>query len=688
VTRAAPPADRPEPGGRRGRPQPPYRINRWVRGRIYGVAVLITAGLGAVAWRAYGMQIGEAERYRRMAERQHFKTIEVAAARGPIYDVQGRELAVSVDVDSVVADPRAVVDVTGTAEALSRVLGLDRADLEAKLASRRRFVWIERHVTAEQAAAIRALDLAGVDLRQEPRRYYPGRGLACSVIGFADVDGHGVEGVEASLDELLTGKSARLDALRDARGRTLLPGAAEAEPGTAVTLTLDRSIQSFTESALAEAITQTHAHAGVAIVVDVASGGVLAMADYPAWDPNDPATLARNHARNRAVTDAYEIGSGMKVFAISAALDAGVVKPTTVIDVQGGEITIGRKTIRDSNHDDELDIGGILKRSSNVGAVKVTQILGAERLHDALLRFGFGTETGIELTGERSGTIRPPQRWGKIGLATISFGYGMTATPLQVVAALAAIGNRGIYHEPRIIERVTSAAGKVVYQRRPVGRRVLAEKTAVEITDMISHVFDKGRHGGTARGVTVPGYRAGGKTGTARKVDRKSGTYSEDRYLSSFIGLAPIDQPRIAVLVLLDEPQGHDYYGGVVAAPVFAHIVSDTLRYLGVPAEVESDPPADAAEPAAAEAPPGDSLPAAGQQSAEIGDGDAGDPPGADGGVAAPDFRGLGMAAAVERAAAAGLEIEVEGSGRAASQTPPPGARVDRGRVHVVFTDE
>ncbi len=680
IERSHPP---PRPGTDAPRPAPPHRPGRWVRVRVHLVAGLITLLLAGVVWRAYGLQIADADHYRALAQRQHFKTIEVPGARGPIYDVQGRELAVSVEVDSVVADPRAVVDVTGTAGALADVLGLPAAELEAKLASRRRFVWIERHVSPPEAAAVRALDLPGIDLRAEPRRFYPGRGLACSVLGFADLDGRGVDGVEASLDELLSGKRERMDALRDARGRMLLAGSPAPEPGTSVTLTLDRSIQSFTERALAEAVTINKARAGSAVVLDVATGEVLAMANLPAWDPNDPGTLNERKARNRAVTDAYEIGSGMKVFGIAAALDAGVVRPDTWIDTEGGELRIGRKVIRDTHHDDMLDIGGILKRSSNVGAVRVAMRLGPDKLHAALRAFGFGSPTDIELPGERAGLVRPPERWGKLGLATIAFGYGMTSTPLQVTAALAAIGNHGIYHEPRIVKRVVSATGETVYEHRPAGRRVLSAATADEVNRMLGHVFDKGKQAGTARDVDVPGYRAGGKTGTARKVDPGTGTYSSDRYMSSFIGLAPLEAPRIAVLVLIDEPRGEHYYGGQVAGPAFGVIVSQTLRYLGVPAQEEPPPeddkggkPADRPEPAVEVVPdPGPEVWSELEQ------------PLADeaGGILIPDFKGMGMAKALATAAAAGIALEVEGSGRAATQSIPAGSRIRDPRVRVTF---
>jgi cell division protein FtsI (penicillin-binding protein 3) len=663
------------------RPRQTVARSRWVRLRVYIAASILGLALVAIGFKAYGIQVEDSDRYRRMAARQHLRTLEIPAPRGVLYDTRGRELAVTAFTDSVFASPHTVRDVTGTAEKLAAVLGQDLRALEDKLAQQRHFVWIERHVAPHQARAIEALKLPGVELTQEPRRYYPNRTLAGPLIGFANIDQVGLEGIERSMNDLLEGQKGELDALRDARGRVMLSDTDAGEvPGASVYLTVDRSVQFISEQVLADTLKTHEAKAGVAVVLEIGTGRVLAMASLPTYDPNRPAGAARRHARNRAITDAFEIGSPMKVFTMAAALEAGAVEPGQVFDVEKGRYRVGRKWIRDSHHDQELDLTGIIKRSSNVGAVKVAQALGADGLHDALDRYGFSHETEIELPGERTGLLRPTKRWGQIGLATASFGYGFTVTPLQVVAGFAAVAQRGIYYPPRLIRQVVDADGKVVYEHRPVGRRIIREDVAELLMPMIGAVFEKGRHGGTARHIDVVGYTAGGKTGTAHKVDPATGRYSDEMYLSSFVGVAPLDRPRIAVIVVIDEPRGDEYYGAKVAGPAFAEIVSETLRYLGVP---ENAPRADADDKG--DGSDGGDEPA---EPLEIG-------PGADAlteavlarddGVRAPDFRGMGMAEVLETARDAGIEVEVVGSGRAVSQTPEPGAPAKGATCRVRF---
>jgi cell division protein FtsI (penicillin-binding protein 3) len=317
----------------------------------------------------------------------------------------------------------------------------------------------------------------------------------------------------------------------------------------------------------------------VAVVLDVATSRVLAMASVPSSDPNGDG----RPARNRAVTDRYEAGSVMKVFSVAAALDAGVVAPDTEFDLGGGQMMIGAHPIHDVENDRYLTVAGIIKRSSNVGAAKIALKFGREHLYAALKRFGFGAKTGIELPGEQAGVLRDGAKWRDIETATIAFGYGLTVTPLQIAAALAAIGNGGIYREPRIVDEVVDGDGTVIYRGRGDEHRVITEKTATQMMAMLASVFDKGKLPGTAAKIDVPGFRCGGKTGTAHKYDAETKQYAPDRYLSSFAGLAPIDHPRLAIFVLVDEPMGGDYYGGKVAGPVFATIASEALRYLGVP---------------------------------------------------------------------------------------------------------
>ena len=564
----------------------PARIHRWVAVRMIIVGSLMTLLFAGIAVRAYGIQVEKADEFRELADRQHLAMVEIPAPRGRILDATGGALASTADVDSAYANPREVVDVGGSAQAIAEVLDVDVRELEARLASQRHFVWLKRHLTAQESRAVRALGLPGVGLTPEPRRFYPTSALAGQLLGFAGIDGVGLEGIELSMDSLLTGKVAQRASLRDASGDLLVSDpSAKAEPGATISLTIHRTIQFASERALEDAIRENQASSGVALVLEVGTGNVLAMASWPPMDPNDPVEARARGARNRCITDVYEVGSVMKVFTVAAALEAEVIEPDTLFDVEGGRYRFAGKTFQDSHHDSELTVSQIIKRSSNVGAIKIARLIGAEKLRETLVTFGFGQLVDIELPGEQPGLLRPAARWGDIGLATHSFGYGMTSTPLQVVAALAAIGNGGIYVEPRVVAEVRGADGGLVYQRKSNSRRVVTEETAANLLPMLESVFEKGRDGGTARHIDVPGFRVGGKTGTAHKVDPKTRAYSDDLYLSSFAGLAPIDDPKIAVLVMIDEPKGEHYYGARVAGPPWARIVAETLPYLGVPAQ-------------------------------------------------------------------------------------------------------
>jgi cell division protein FtsI (penicillin-binding protein 3) len=415
------------------------------------------------------------------------------------------------------------------------------------------------------------------------------------VVGLANIDGEGLDGIEYALDGLLAGARARGAAMRDARGRTMLSdGVVAAVPGATVQLTIDRTIQVIADDALAASVGANKAMSGVAVVLDVRTGAVLAMASAPGYDPNLPDP--RHGARNRAVTDAYEIGSVMKVFTVAAALDAGVTRPDEHWDVEYGSWQAPGKRITDVHHDPELTTAGIIKRSSNVGAVKIALRLGRERVHAGLARFGFGQPTGIELPGERGGTMREASTWREVELVTAAYGYGYTVTPLQIAAAMAAIGNGGQYRAPRVIAAVTRADGTVEDRPLPEPRQVISAKTAAQMVEILGSVFDGAgtKHAGTAASVWVPGWKCGGKTGTAHKYDAAIRGYSPDHYLSSFAGLAPIADPRLAIVVVVDDPSGGDYFGGKVAGPVFATIASATLRYLGIPGDAPVTPPAPA----------------------------------------------------------------------------------------------
>ncbi len=558
--------------------------------RAYLAGLVVTVGLCGVAWRAWALQVEDGDKFRVLAARQHALVVDIPAPRGEVVDAHGRPLAVSADTDSIWANPREIVDVTDTADKLAKLVGGEPAVLEAKLAGDRRFVWIDRHVAPETARKVRDAHLPGIEVAKEPRRWYPARTVAGTVIGRADIDGNGVEGIELSMNAQLQGHHGEARALRDAHGKKMFAeGFDQPDPGATVQLSLDRSIQAIADTAVAEAVTSNKAKSGVAVVLEVGTGRVLAMASYPTFDPNSGE--AHPGARNRPVTDSFEAGSVMKMFSVAAALDAGIVSPDTEFDVRMGEMIIGRHAIHDVEHDKYLTVAGIVKRSSNVGAAQIALRLGRDRLYAALKRFGFGSRTGIELPGEQPGMLRDGSTWRDVETATISYGMGLTVTPLQVAAAVAAIGDNGHYTTPRIVDQIVDSDGTTLFRAAPDHRDIMSEKTAAQMRAILASVFEGGKLGGTAHDLVVPGFKCGGKTGTAHKYDPETHHYS-DRYLSSFAGLAPIDHPKIVVVVMIDEPSGGDYYGGKVAGPVFATVASQTLRYLGVPGEKMPQPPA------------------------------------------------------------------------------------------------
>ena len=588
-------------------------VPRGARIRAYLAGAVVTAGLCGVAWRAWALQVTDGDRYRALADKQHALTVAIPAPRGDIIDAQRRPLAVSAAADSIWANPREIRDVTDTADKLAKLLGDSAMALEAKLGGGRRFVWLDRHVAPDLARAVRDAKLPGIEVTQEPRRWYPGRAIGGPVIGRSDVDGNGLDGIELAMNAQLVGHKGAGRALRDARGKRMFAdGLEQPEPGATVQLSLDSSVQASAETALAEAVRRNKARSGVAVVIEIGSGRVLAMASAPSYDPNGPAqavppappvataedtgTVARDsgehvarsaasHSRNRAVTDAYEAGSVMKIFSVAAALDDGLVTPDTEFDVGHGHMVIGGRPINDVEADSSLTVSGIIKRSSNVGAAKIALRFGAAKLYAALRRFGFGARTGIELPGETPGMLRKGETWRDIELATMSYGYGLAVTPLQVAAAVAAFGNHGVYREPRIVDRVIDADGTLLYQAAPAERQVVSDKTAAAILRMMASVFEGGKQKGTASTIVVPGFRCAGKTGTARRFDPETKQYEPGHYLSTFAGLAPLDHPRLAIFVVIDDPVDGDYFGAKVAGPVFAAVAGDALRYLGVPGE-------------------------------------------------------------------------------------------------------
>ncbi len=556
-------------------------VGRWTRVRIIGCGIVFAMLFGAVARRAYRLQVGdESERLRALAEEQYLREIELPPRRGRILDHNGAELASTADVDSIYCNPRRLPDPKDAAQKLAKVLGLDRKDLAHKLGQKKFFAWVKRRVTPDEVEAVKALGFPGMAFVREPRRFYPNRMLAATVMGHAGTDGRGLDGVELAFDKHLRGQVSSVQGVRDALGRDLfVDGMGETGNGAGsdVVLTIDRYLTFVTERAIAEAQTRHRAKGVIAIVMDPRTGDLLAMASVPSYNPNDPGGAGERGARNRAITDAFEPGSTMKTFTIAAALDAGAVRPEDRFDCMMGKMLVGKYTIHDTHPHGALTVAEIFKFSSNIGVTRIARRLGRERLANALAQFGFGHKTGVGLPGEQSGVLRSIDKWGEIGFANVSFGQGLTATPLQITAGLAAVAAGGVYHPPRIVARIVQADGTFEAVKDRPAVRVISEKAARQMAEIMVGVTEKG---GTARAAAIDGYAVAGKTGTAQKVS--GGRYDSSKWLSSFIGFAPADDPRVVIAVMVDEPQG-GHLGGAVAAPIWREIAEEALRYLHVP---------------------------------------------------------------------------------------------------------
>lgn len=655
-------------------------VQRWIRWRVGLCVGALLLVLAFVVRRAYQLQVRDGLRLKELATQQYLKHIELPARRGPIFDRHGAPLAVSVEVDSVCANPRQVgAAARETAMRLAPVLGLARGELLGRLRSRRFFVWLKRRVTPQVAAQVRALQLPGVFLQRESRRFYPNGALAGALLGFSGVDGRGLEGVERSLDRSLRGSPLRVAALRDALGRNVLDqalGDGERQ-GDQVVLTIDKLIQHEAEQALADAHRSVATGSGwtAAVVMDPWSGDILALAQTPAFDPNRVAQARAQEWRLRPLADAFEPGSTIKLFTVLSALVSGVTHDRQLIDCENGSWRIGRRVIHDHKPHGLLSLAEVVQKSSNIAVSKLAFRLGKERLSQGLRRFGFAERTGLPLPGERAGVLYDPARWSDVALANIAFGQGMTATMVQLVRALAALGNGGRLVVPRLVLRTMREGARTAAETPVVrGARVAEESLARRMLAMMRGVTEDG---GTAEAAAVPGYSVAGKTGTAQKVDPATGTYSKTKWLSSFMGLVPATRPRLAIIVVINDPAGASHFGGEVAGPVFKRIASQALRHLGVPPDQPDGEslarrgggPAPALAPVAEAAHPPALPQAAGDAASEVA------------GPEVPDFRGLGLAEVIDRARASGIALRLRGSGIAVSQRPAPGAHAGGARL-------
>jgi cell division protein FtsI (penicillin-binding protein 3) len=679
------------------------------RARLILLAVGSAAGFLALAARCAQLQIVLSSDLLDQARAQQERTIALDPPRGPILDRNGKELALSLEVDSVFADPSEIGDPAAAARRLAPILGAQVPDLRERLASGRSFVWLRRKIDPALRRRVEALKLRGIGFVRESRRFYPKRTLAAHVLGSCGIDNQGLAGLEFAYDGAIKGIPGRMMFVRDGRGERVLDHSrTEATPGLGLRLTLDEVIQHVVERELDAVMESTRADGATVVVLRPGTGEVLALASRPTFDPNSYSAAREEARRNRAVTDYYEPGSTFKVITAAAALDRGRVRPNEVIWCENGSIVVARHRFdEDGRPFGNLTFTEVLARSSNVGAIKVARRLAPEDFLHALRAFGFGRRTGIDLPGEGPGMLRDLDDWSGLSQASMAIGQEVGTTPVQLAAALGAVANDGVWVRPRVVESQFAADGP----RRPPRpaddrdqRRVISASAARTLRRMLQSVT--GAEEGTGRAAAVPGYSVAGKTGTAQKVDA-TGRYARGRYVSWFAGLVPADQPALVIVVMVDEPRGPKFHGGDVAAPVFSRVALPMLQYLRVPPDRQGTLLFDRALLAASEDPErssgrGGAVPAVRRSAPPARPARVRDPwpvaalasmplppaarvAGAGPPVAAPwpmpDVTGMSLRQATESLAAAGIVCEHEKSGpRVTRQVPEPGTAVGPGR--------
>jgi cell division protein FtsI (penicillin-binding protein 3) len=574
------------PPRRRPRRRPLRPRRRRVNGRRRLLALLILSVLAfmAISGRLIVLQVFDAGSLDQAAARQRTTVIDLPATRGRIFDRNLNDLAISIPARSVWADPRLVKDKPGTAARLAKVLGVKKATLAGRLASKGRFVYLVRRIPKARGDIVQRLNLPGVFVEGAVARRYPSGSVAAQVLGFVDIDGNGQAGIEQQYDGLLRGNAGKILLERDPQGRAIPQGRRSlepAEPGTDLVLTIDQHLQYVTEQALFRAVRQHKAKAGSVVVMSPRTGEVLAMANVPTFDPNRITARTKAEARkNRAIADVFEPGSTNKTITAAAALQHGIVTPRTETIVPDNIPLCPEKTFRDSHsHAPELmTFADIVAKSSNVGTIMAARDLGRERLYKAELDFGYGRKSGVDLPGESPGIVRDAKSWYCTDLGTNAIGQGVAVTVLQMASVYATVANHGVLRSPTLLRGTVDARGHIAKAARKPGRRVLSTRTAKSLSKILEGVV---KEGGTGTQAAMEEWRVAGKTGTARKPDNVRGGYRPGAYVGSFIGYAPAEKPAVVVAVVIDEPT-RGYYGGSVAAPVFREVTGTALRRLGV----------------------------------------------------------------------------------------------------------
>ena len=630
------------------------------RNRLIFIAVLVFAWAGLLISRLVTLQVFRSEELSDRAERQYQQKVVLTPKRGTVFDRNGRTMAINVDAPSLYAIGADVTDPAAAAAALSPILGRPKAEIERILSQRKGFTWLQRKIGVEQRESIEALGIDGLHFVTESKRVYPAGRLACHVLGFAGIDNDGLAGLEYEYDEYLRGQPGLMLGIRGAKGGYLFSaGKIVTRPtgGHDVTLTLDYRVQNAVEAELGPAVEAARAHSGTVIVMDHESGEILAMANYPDFDPNDYGRFDAFARKNRAVVDAYEPGSTFKIVTTAAALELNLVDLAEVIDCGNGAISIGSRVIRDHHSYDELPFREVFEKSSNVGVIRIGLRLEEQRLHEMAAAFGYGSQCGIDLPAENPGLLRPVSKWTEGSIGSISIGQEVSANPVQILLMGAAVANGGYWVKPYIVASVTEADGRVDYTAQPERRRIFSERTAALLREMTRGVVLSG----TGEQAEIAGIPVAGKTGTG-EVSAPRGGYIPGAYLSSFLGYLPYDKPRLTMICMIDRPKGK-YYGGDVAAPLFRSIGERLARVLeidslnqdyavldGIPQEENGGYPAATGRPAKRVLSQPDSA------------------------LVMPNLSGLSLREAIALLAEIGIVPVVEGEGgRVVGQTPSPG---------------
>jgi cell division protein FtsI (penicillin-binding protein 3) len=703
--------------------------------RLYYLAGIAAFWCLAICLRLVWLQAVAYGDFVQRAARQQQRSVDVAPVRGNIYDRNGNELAMTVSADSIFAVPSEIPDIHSTAAVLGGILRSDPQEIENRMRSSHAFAWVARKTDPSVGGRVRALNLKGIYFQKESKRSYPKRELAAQVLGYVGLDDEGLGGIERQFDSRLAGKPGKMLISLDAKRRWFGRVEKNPDPGENVVLTLDEKIQYIAEHELLRAIRDSHAQAGTVIVQSPRTGEILALANWPVFDPNTFNAADPNSRKNRAVSDIYEPGSTFKIVTLAAAMEEKLTSPEEVVDCQMGSIVVSGRLIHDHNPYGALTVAQVLENSSDVGAIKIALRLGEERFDHYIRAFGFGAQTGIELPGETRGLTKPPSRWSKVSIGAISMGQEIGVSPLQLISMASTIANDGVFVPPRIVAGITPprSTPQLIAFHPAVGRRVVSTMTAARMKQMMEGVVLRG----TGVRAILDGYSSAGKTGTAQKADPATGRYSKSQYIASFTGFAPVNNPAVSVLVVLDSPATGSHEGGGAAAPVFSRVAQQVLEYLNVSHDIElqnenrrrtllraraadadlgeaapdyvaqvgsdatsagpkveprsaprqeviakkiaSAPKAagHVVEPAAASNRPQESgAPAI---AAPVG------PPAATvvlntgGSVVVPDFRGKALRSALEEAQSAGIELEISGSGVGREQSPAAGTRIPSG---------